>query len=95
MLADEILTAYHIRDRERGVNKRTPYELCIQNAASLMKLLHPLATMIISKEGDEVRVQKGVMDKAEAGFDVIQWLLNEFGCPKIPVLYHIVLHWVS
>ena len=95
MLADEILTAYHIRDRERGVNKRTPYELCIQNAATLIQLLHPLATMIISKEGDEVRVQKGVMNKAEAGFDVIQWLLNEFGCPKIPVLYHIVLHWVS
>ena len=77
------------------MNKRTPYELCIQNAATLIQLLHPLATMITSKEGDVVRVRKGVMDKAEAGFDVIQWLLKEFGCPKIPVLYHIVLHWVS
>ena len=90
-MADEILTAYHIRD-DRGVNKRNSYELCVQDAACLIKLLHPVATMTTSKEGDVVQ---GVMNKAEAGFDVIQWLLKELECPEIPVLFHIGLHLLS
>ena len=92
-MADEILTAYHIRDREPGVNKRNSYELCIQDAACLMKLLHPVAAMTTSKEEDVV-LQR-LKNKAEAGFDVIQWLLKELECPEIPVLFHIGLHLLS